>query len=112
VELTAAVGEQSTVVLAIANTSDDAADFSCTLSDFRRADGAGPAFAPDSLIDIDRPILEPGAEANVRLSIRLAPERFVPGLAYVGAVRVARRGDLPFDVPLQVVATSRSSAAE
>jgi hypothetical protein len=111
VELTAAIGERSTVVLAIENTRNEPADLYCTLTDLRRVDGVGPAFAPDSLIDIDRPVLEPGEEANVRLSIHLAPERFVPGLAYVGAMRVARRGDPPFDVPLQVVATARSSDA-
>jgi hypothetical protein len=111
VELTAAVGERSTIVLAIANTRDEPADLYCTLTDLRRVDGVGPAFAPDSLIDIDRPVLDPGEEANVRLSIHLAPEQFVPGLAYVGAMRVARRGDSPFDVPLQVVATARPSHA-
>jgi hypothetical protein len=110
VELTAEIGERSTVVLAIENTRDEPADLFCTLTDLRRVDGVGPAFAPDSLIAIDRPVLEAGEEANVRLSIHLAPERFVPGLAYVGAVRVARRGESAFDIPLQVVATARPSA--
>jgi hypothetical protein len=111
VELTGTIGERSVVVLAVENTRDELADLCCSLSDLRRIDGVEPAFAPDSLIDIDRPLLEPGEEASVRLSIHLAPERFVPGLAYVGAMRVERRGDSPFEIPLQVVAAARHSDA-
>jgi hypothetical protein len=59
---------------------------------------------PEAIVDPDGLLLDPGQESTVRLSLHLDPSHFEPGVRYVGAVHVLRRGDERLEIPLQVTA--------
>jgi len=103
-QLDGALGERASAVLTIENTRAEAATLRCVMTDLRRADGIGPAFMPTAVIDPDGLLLEPGQESTVRVSLHLDPSRFEPGVRYVGAVHVLRRGDERLEIPLEVTA--------
>jgi hypothetical protein len=103
-QLDAALGERASAVLTIENTRAEAATVRCVITDLRRADGIGPAFMPEAIVDPDGLLIDPGQESTVRLSLHLDPSHFEPGVRYVGAVHVLRRGDERLEIPLQVTA--------
>jgi hypothetical protein len=99
------LGERASAVLTIENTRAEATTVRCVMTDLRRADGIGPAFEPRASIDPDGLLLESGQESTVRVSLQLDPSCFQPGVRYVGAVYVLRRGDERLEIPLQVMAS-------
>jgi hypothetical protein len=101
-QLDGALGERASAVLTIENTRAAATTVRCVMTDLRRADGIGPAFMPKAIVDPNGLLLEPGQESTVRVSLDLDPSRFEPGVRYVGAFHVLRRGDERLEIPLQV----------
>ena len=109
VELQATRGATASACLSLANTRSEPAAIRCAVTDVRRADGVGPAFVPKVTIAPGRLQLQPAEEIDLRLSLRLDAEVFDAGVPYVGAVRVNRRGEPPFDVPLRIVAAKEET---
>lgn len=103
--LTAPLGHAASAALTIENTRPEPASIFCTVSDLRRADGAGPAFNADATVNPDVLVLEPGSEATVQIALQLDPQHFDPDNVYVGAVHVSRQGEPSIDIPVRVVAT-------
>lgn len=103
-------GDRVDAVIAIENSSPDAATMYCGLLDVRRADGIGPAFDPRSDFDPEVLVVEPGAEARVRLSVDL-DERFDAGAVYVGSVRIARDDRPEMRLPLEIRVEPETVAA-
>jgi hypothetical protein len=104
-QLGGGLGEHASALLTIENTRAEAATIRCLMTELRRADGIGPAFMPSAIIDPDGLLLEAGQESTVRVSLHLDPSHFEPGIRYVGAVQVLRRGDDRLEIPLQVTAS-------
>jgi hypothetical protein len=78
----------------------------CRVTDVRRADGVGPSFVPKVAVAPGILRLAGDEARDVRLSLRLEKEAFDPGASYLGAVRLARRGEPPVDVPLRIQAVA------
>jgi hypothetical protein len=102
--LSALAGETASASLSLANTREHRAVIRCAVSDVRRADGVGPAFAPEITIVPDGLLLKPAEEADVRLSLRLDPAVYDPDAAYVGALHVTRQGEPCLEVALVITA--------
>jgi hypothetical protein len=106
VELKAPLGTSASAVVSLENTRPDRAVIRCTVSEVRRADGVGPSFLPNVLVDPDGLMLEPEQEGSVRLSLALDPEVYAPAADYVGAVQVLRHGEPRLDLPLRIRAAA------
>lgn len=111
VDLKAATGETASALLSLANTRSEAAVVRCSVTDVRRADGVGPSFVPRIAIAPGRLRLAADEEGEVRLSLRLEADVYEPGAPYLGAVRVVRRGESSFDVPLRIRAAGPAGGA-
>jgi len=74
-------------------------------TDARRADGSGPAFAPD--LEINPPVVElvPGQEQKFRLSLRLDPAYFQEGIVYNSTLFISGGEAFRVEVNLRIVAT-------
>jgi hypothetical protein len=103
--LSGPLGGVASASLLLTNTQAQPATLRCRVTDLRRADGVGPAFAAPIIIAPEALELPPGAEANVVVSLRLAEADFDPEVLYVGAVQIMRRGEPRLDVPLRITTT-------
>jgi hypothetical protein len=103
--LSAPPGETASAFLSLANTRKHRTAICCAVTDVRRADGVGPAFAPKITIAPDGLLLEPDQEADVRLSLRLDAAVYEPDTVYVGALHVTRHGEPRLEVQLAITAT-------
>jgi hypothetical protein len=103
-DLAAAVAATASASLSLTNTRPERAVVRCAVTDVRRADGIGPAFAPDISIIPDGFLLEPDQEATVRLSLRLDAGIYDPGAPYIGALQVTRHGEPHLEVQLRITA--------
>jgi hypothetical protein len=110
IDLAGPLGGTASASLALRNTGVKRANVRCKVSEVRRADGVGPAFAPK--VTIDRPVfaLAPGEAASLSLSLHLEKSGFDAGPMYVGAVRVTGLGASALVVPLHIVATKAEPA--
>ena len=102
VELRAPCGQSACAELSIENTRDDRVTVSVRVSDVRRADGVGPAFAPHLEVQPEHLVLNSKEQASVRLSLRMDHERYEPGALYVGQIRVIRSGEPALELPLRI----------
>jgi hypothetical protein len=97
------LGATASASLSIENTRDEPAVIRCHVSDVRRADGVGPAFALD--VDLSDALeVEPGEEARLQLTMLLDEEKYTPGVPYVAELRITGHGDPPLEVPLRITA--------
>ncbi len=103
--LVAPVGGMTSASLSLTNTQDQPAIIRGSVTDIRRADGVGPAFAPKGGLAPEALELRPGEEASMILSLRLDEGDYVPDVLYVGAVHITRPGEPRVEVPLRVTAT-------
>ena len=110
VELTAPLGTSASAVVSLENTRGDRAVIRCTVSEVRRADGVGPSFLPNVVVDPDGLMLDPEQEGTVRLSLTLDPDVYAPAADYVGAVQVLRHGEPRLDLPLRIRAAGPVAA--
>jgi len=104
--LTAPVGETATASLAISNTRDDVAQIRCHVTDVRREDAVGPAFAPDVAVVPEPLELAPGEEARLALMLRLDETTYEPGLLYVATLHITGHGEPRLEVPLRIAPTA------
>lgn len=106
-DLAAPLGQTASTVMHIENTRDERAAVRCAAGDVRRADGVGAAFLPDVAVDPAELLLDRGAEAPVRLSLRLDEAVYEAGVPYIGALHILREGEPRLDVPLRITASAR-----
>jgi hypothetical protein len=99
------IGGTTSASLSLTNTQDQPAIIRCSVTDIRRADGVGPAFAPKIIVAPEAISLRPGEEASLVLSLRLEKGDYDPDVLYVGSVHITRRGEPRLEVPLRITAT-------
>jgi len=104
------VGGTVSASLPLRNTGETRASIRCKVSEVRRADGIGPAFAPKVSIDRPRLALAPGEETSLSLSLHLDKTAYDVGPIYVGVVRVTGLGGSTRAVPLRIIATKAAPA--
>ncbi len=104
------IGGTTSASLSLTNTKSQPASIHCSVTDVRRADGVGPAFAPKVIVAPEVLELRPGEEASVVLSLHLAEGDYEPDRLYVGAVHIARRGEPRVEMPLRITATPAAPA--
>lgn len=113
--LSGVLGGTVTASLAVTNTTARPATIGCHLTDVRRSDGVGPAFAPPVSVFPEAAELGPGGEATIAVSLRLDPDRFDPDVPYAGVLHVTGGdggGDeLRVEVSVRIVATPVESTA-
>jgi hypothetical protein len=109
--LTAPLGETATASLAIANTRDEVARIRCHITDVRREDAVGPAFAPDVDVVPEPLELAPGEEARLALMLRLGVATYEPGLLYVATLHITGHGEPRMEVPLRIAPTAPVATA-
>lgn len=105
------MGGMTSVSLSLTNTKDQPAIVRANVTDIRRADGVGPAFAPKIIVAPQALELRPGEEASMILSLRLDEGDYDPDVLYVGAVHITRQGEPRVEVPLRVMAKPAPPAA-
>ncbi len=98
------LGGAASASLSLTNTQAQPAIIRCSVTDVRRADGVGPAFAPNITVAPAALSLRPGEEASLVLSLQLDEGDYAPDVLYVGAVHIARRGEPRLEVPLRITA--------
>ena len=75
------------------------------MSEVRRADGVGPAFAADVGVEPDGLELEPEEEGLLVVTLRLDEETYEPDVLYVGTLQITGHGEPRLEVPLRITAT-------
>jgi hypothetical protein len=108
--LSAPVGSSASASISIANTRDQLARIRYRISDVRRADGVGPAFAPDVVFAPESMELAPGDEARLTIGLLLAGGQYQPDVPYVGILEITGHGDPRLEVPLRIEATQQAAA--
>ena len=103
--LVAPLGGNTATSLVLSNTRPEPATIRCTVTDLRRADGVGPAFAPKLVVVPDDLLIPPGGQGTLVLSLRLDADHFTPNVLYVGTVHIEREGEPRLELPLRVTAT-------
>lgn len=106
------VGGAASASLSLTNTKDRPAIIRCSVTDVRRADGVGPAFAPKIIIAPEALELRPGEEASIVLSLRLTESDYDPDVLYVGALYIARHGEPRVEMPLRITSTPAAPTAQ
>ena len=106
VDLRAPRGEAAFASISVANTSAEKCGVLFRFTDARRADGAGPAFAPELEITPPNVELEPGQEQKFRLSLRLDPVQFQEGVVYNSTLFISGGNAFRVEVNLRIVATA------
>ena len=99
------LGGTATASLSITNSRDELARIRCDVSEVRRADGVGPAFAADVGVEPDGLELEPEEEGLLVVTLRLDEGTYEPDVLYVGTLQIAGHGEPRLEVPLRITAT-------
>jgi hypothetical protein len=110
--LVAPLGGTASASLVVENTRQERAQIRCRVTDVRRADGVGPAFAPSITIAPENIEIGPGEEMSIRLAIRLDKADYEPNVLYVGELHVTGHGEPRLEVPLKITATEAASTSE
>ncbi|MCC6188968.1 MAG: hypothetical protein IT318_08030 [Anaerolineales bacterium] len=104
--LVAPLGETTSTSLSLTNTRPEPALVRCSVTDVRRADGVGSAFASQIAVVPAEISLPPNGQGSLLLSLRLDAHDFVPDVLYVGAIHVERAGEPRLEIPLRIAATA------
>lgn len=75
------------------------------VTEIRRSDGVGAAFAPTIAITPEVLELDPGQEQTISVSLQLVSERYEADTPYTGFLYVTGDGDLRVEMRLRIVAT-------
>lgn len=102
VELAGDLSEQVSTSITVENERDTATAVQFTVSDVRRADGIGPAFAPPVTITPAHAFLDAREISTVAVSVALDAARFADCTSYVGALRVSHDDGAAVDIPLRI----------
>jgi Pili and flagellar-assembly chaperone, PapD N-terminal domain len=109
--LSGPLGTAASGSIALANTKDERVLIRCSVTDVRRANGVGPAFAPKLAITPDAVELDPGQEISVRVTIQLDEADYDRDALYVGTLHVIRHGEPRLEIPLRITATEPAHPA-
>jgi len=100
--LTGPHGGTASASLAVANTTQERTTVRCTVTEVRRADGQGPAFAPQIAIAPEGLELDPGEEGTLQLSLQLDANHYDADALHVGSLYITGQGDLQVEVKLRI----------
>jgi hypothetical protein len=106
--LVASPNDTASTSLIVENEGTERIAIHCLASDVRRADGVGPAFAPEIALTPDDQTIEPGREGRVLASLRLDAAVYESEKLYVGVLRVMGERGPRLEVPLHIMATRGS----
>jgi hypothetical protein len=81
------------------------------VTEIRRLDGVGAAFAPAIAITPEVLELAPGEEQTISVSLQIVPERYELDTPYTGFLYVTGDGDLRVEMRLRIVATQVAETA-
>lgn len=110
--LGAPIGGIASASLTLANTREEQALIRCNVTEIRRADGVGPAFAPKIMSRQEVFDLAPGEEASMQLSLRLDEADYDAEALYVGALLITGLGKSRLEVPLRIIASQAAPPGE
>jgi hypothetical protein len=110
--LVAPLGSAAAASLSLTNTREERAQIRTRVTEVRRADGIGPAFAAKAAIVPEQVELAPGEEVNLRVSVLLDTADYDSGILYVGELQVTGHGEPRLDVPLRIMATAAESSPD
>ncbi len=103
--LSAPLGETTVAALEVENPTEKRTTIRCSVTDVRRADGVGPAFAPTITITPEALDLAPGEQGSVRISLRLDETDYDAGALYSGILFITGQAELPVEVLLRITGT-------
>jgi hypothetical protein len=103
--LSAPLGETTGASLEVENSTERQTTIRCSVTDVRRTDGVGPAFAPQITITPEALDLAPGEAGSVRISLRLDEIEYDPGALYSGILFITGQAELPVEVLLRITGT-------
>jgi hypothetical protein len=107
VDLRAPLGATTSAEVRLENTRAEPAIIRCAVSEVRRADGVGRAFAPRIAIAPAELRLDRDGQSGVRLSLLLDENVFEADAPYVGLFHIFRDAEPSLDVPLRITATAK-----
>jgi hypothetical protein len=91
--------------ISVTNSTSAKTPIHYVVTEIRRSDGVGAAFAPAIAITPEVLELEPGEEQTLSISLQLVPERYEVDIPYTGFLYVTGDGDLRVEMRLRIVAT-------
>ena len=103
--LSAALGESTSASLEVENSTEKQTTIQCSITDVRRTDGVGPAFAPNITITPETFDLAPGENGTLRISVQLDETDYDVGALYSGTLFITGQAELPVEVLLRITAT-------
>ena len=95
----------------VTNSTSAGTPIHFVVTEIRRSDSVGAAFAPAITIRPEVLKLEPGEEQTFSVSLQLAPERYEPDTPYIGFLYVTGDGELRVEMRLRIVATQHAETA-
>jgi hypothetical protein len=102
VELSGPMNTRLTTMLTLDNTRDEPTVIRCAVSDVRRADGVGPAFAPALVFTPEEIIVEGAGDAQLSVSLWLDSAVYHTQSPYVGSLHLSRDDAPRLDIPLRI----------
>jgi len=110
--LTGPPGGTASASLAVANTTPQRTTIQSTVTDVRRADGQGPAFAPQIAIVPDGLALESGEEGTLQVTLQLDAANYDADTLHVGSLYLTGEGNLRVEVKLRITAATAPTGSE
>jgi hypothetical protein len=89
----------------VTNTTSAKTPIHYVVTEIRRADGVGAAFAPVIAISPEVLELAPGEEQTISVSLQLVTEQYEQDSPYIGFFYVTGDGDLRVEMRLRILAT-------
>jgi hypothetical protein len=110
--LTGPQGGTAAASLTVANTTPQRTTIRYTVTDIRRADGQGPAFAAKITIAPEGLELDSGEEGTLQLTLQLDGSDYDPDALHVGSLHLTGEGNLHVEVKLRITAATAPSGSE
>jgi hypothetical protein len=103
--LSAPLGKTTSASLEVENSTQKQTTIRCSITDVRRSDGVGPAFAPRIMITPEALDLAPGEAGSIRISLQLDESKYDAGALYSGILFITGQSELPVEVLLRIIGT-------
>jgi len=110
--LTGPQGGTVSASLTVANTTPQRTTIRYTVTDVRRADGQGPAFAPKIAFVPEKLDLESGQEGTLQLTLQLDSGAYDADTLHVGSLHLTGEGNLHVEVKLRITAAATLAGSE
>lgn len=102
IELDGPINRTVSADLSLENRLPGTSTVRCTVGEVRRADGVGPAFAPNLVLSPVELELGPGSVGSIHLSVTLEERSYEAGLRYLGALQLAQDREPTLELPLSI----------